>query len=184
VQAQILRLLEGLRERRGFQSTRHAPITEQRFYLRGEYHAPALQRVEHGPDPGPVTRQNQTPATLIPQSDRELSVEVLHELESVLLIEMNDDFSIRVRVEAVSTALEFRAQLDIVEDLAVENDPDRAVFIVDRLVAAFEIDDAEPSVREAHLPILVEPKSVGPTVMQALDHLPEFPALRRGALGR
>jgi len=49
---------------------------------------------------------------------------MMNEIQPMLLVEMDDDFRIGVRVEGVAAALKFRAQLDIVEDLAVENDPD------------------------------------------------------------
>ena len=48
---------------------------------------------------------------------------------------MHDHFGIGLRVEMVSLRLERRAQFDVVEDLAVEHDPDVAAFVVDRLVA-------------------------------------------------
>jgi hypothetical protein len=43
-----------------------------------------------------------------------------------------------------------RAQLAEVVDLAVEHDPHRAVFVVDRLMAGREIDDAEAPHAERH----------------------------------
>ena len=49
---------------------------------------------------------------------------------------MDDDFGVRVRIETVPERLELGLQLDVVEYLAVEYDVDRAVFVVDRLIAA------------------------------------------------
>ena len=58
--------------------------------------------------------------------------------------------------------LELGAQLDVVEDLAVEDDPDRAVFVVDRLLAAREVDDAQARVRQPDGPLSWNPKPSGP----------------------
>jgi hypothetical protein len=54
----------------------------------------------------------------------------------------------------VAGALEVGAQFEVVEDLAIEDGPDRAVFIRDRLIARRQIDDAEPRVRETDRPVL------------------------------
>ena len=54
-----------------------------------------------------------------------------------------------VAAEPVAARDQLRAQLDVVEDLAVEGDPDRAVVIRHRLRAAGEIDDREPRMGES-----------------------------------
>ena len=51
--------------------------------------------------------------------------------------------------EAVARACQVRAQLAEVVDLAVEHDHDRAVLVVDRLVAGVEVDDPQPLDPEA-----------------------------------
>src|SRR5688572_9880579 len=56
---------------------------------------------------------------------------------------MDDRLRVAVGLEDVAGAFEVAAQLPVVVDLAVEDDPDRAVLVRDRLLAAFEIDDAE-----------------------------------------
>ena len=45
---------------------------------------------------------------------------------------------------------EIAAQLGEVVDLAVEDDPDRAVLVVNRLMAGRQIDDAQPPHPERH----------------------------------
>ena len=75
-----------------------------------------------------------------------------------LLVGVDDDFGVGRRVEAVAGGLELAAQLAEVVDLAVEDDPDRAVLVVDRLVAGREVDDAQPAHAERHA--LVHPHAL------------------------
>src|SRR5205809_191268 len=45
--------------------------------------------------------------------------------------------------------LELRAQLEIVEDFTIERHPDLAIFVMNRLLSACQIDDAESRVSQA-----------------------------------
>jgi hypothetical protein len=45
--------------------------------------------------------------------------------------------------------LELAPQVAVVVDLAVEDDPDGAILVADRLLAVVEIDDAQPPHAEA-----------------------------------
>src|ERR1044071_3232175 len=99
---------------------------------------------------------------------------MLYEVVAVLLVQVDDDFRIGMGIEAVALRLELRTQLDVVEDLAVEDDPYCLVFVVDRLPATLEVDDAQPRVRQPDLLILVKARSIGTAVMQARDHLGEL----------
>ncbi len=54
--------------------------------------------------------------------------------------------------EPMAARFELGAQLGEVVDLAVEDDPDRAVLVGHRLIAGGEIDDAQPAVRRARCP--------------------------------
>src|SRR5690606_1103943 len=97
-----------------------------------------------------VTHQQQALAISVPERERELAVQLLDEAIAELLVQMDDDLGIGARIEAVPLGFERAAQLDVIEDFAVVDDPDRLVLVVDRLRAAFEIDDAEPGVAEAN----------------------------------
>src|SRR5579859_1444527 len=58
---------------------------------------------------------------------------------------MNDDFGIGMGIEAVAAFLQFGTQFGKIVDFAVENNPDGFVLVEDRLMAASQIDDAEPT---------------------------------------
>src|ERR1700694_5423203 len=62
---------------------------------------------------------------------------------------MDHDLRIRSRVEAMAAGAQALSELRKVVDLAVEHDPGRLVLVVNRLVAAGHVDDAEPPHAEA-----------------------------------
>ena len=124
-------------------------VREQRLHLRAEQQRAVRQRrVEQRPDADAIAHQHEPAARVVPQRDRELAVQVVDEVEAVLLVEMNDRFGVAVRVEDVAALLEVGAQLDVVEDLAVERDPDRAVLVAERLLAGAQVDDGQPAMTE------------------------------------
>ena len=88
----------------------------------------------------------------------------------VLLVEVDDDLGVGFRREDVPLLLERGAQLHVVEDLAVEDDPDAPVLVGDRLPAALEVDDAQPRVGEADVRIPVEAETVRAPVPEHGGH--------------
>ena len=68
------------------------------------------------------------------------------------------------------TLAQLVAQLPIVVDLAVEDDDDGAVLVVDRLVARLEVDHREALDPERDVAVSVEPAGVGPAVLERRAH--------------
>src|SRR6185436_8934342 len=64
------------------------------------------------------------------------------------LIEMQNHLGIRFRAQLAAARLQTLAQLQIVEDLTVEADPDGAIGIGHGLLTGGDIDDAEPRMAE------------------------------------
>ena len=58
---------------------------------------------------------------------------------------MDKNLGVRVRSEAMTSGGQVRAQLEVVEYLAVENDNDVLVLVEDRLVPVLKVDDRKPS---------------------------------------
>ena len=75
-------------------------------------------------------------------------------------------------------------QLDIVEDLAVEADPDRLVVVRHRLGAGGEIDDGEARMRQARFIVAVDALPVGTAMTQLSQHPLEQNARRNPAFER
>src|ERR1700722_6681528 len=61
-----------------------------------------------------------------------------------VLVGVDDHLGVGGRVEAVARGFQVTSQFPVVVDFAVEDDPDRAILVVDWLVPGREIDDAEP----------------------------------------
>src|SRR2546428_6701167 len=66
------------------------------------------------------------------------------EIRSILLIQMDDHLRIGMRLERVAAADHLLSQCLEVVDLAVEDHPDGAVFVRQRLMTGVQINDAEP----------------------------------------
>ena len=62
------------------------------------------------------------------------------------------------------------AQLDVVEDLAVEGDPDALVVVRHRLRAGRKIDDGKPRMGEAEAVAVARPLAVRAAVAQLREH--------------
>ncbi len=87
----------------------------------------------------------------VPDAKGPLPVQFLDRGRAFFLEEMKDDLGIGLRTKSMSFPDEFFTKFDVVEDLAVERDPQRAVTVRHRLTAACEIDDAQSRVSEAAL---------------------------------
>jgi hypothetical protein len=78
---------------------------------------------------------------VVPEGEGEHPAQPLHQSSAVLLVEMDQNLGVALGPESVSPGLEPAAQLLVVVNLTIENDLDRAVFVGDRLVAAFHVDN-------------------------------------------
>ena len=76
----------------------------------------------------------------VPQSEREHPLKEVDQGVAVFFVEVEKDLGVAPGSKTVP--LQAGAQLVAVVDLAVEDD-DRAVFVGDRLVTAWDVDDAQ-----------------------------------------
>lgn len=81
----------------------------------------------------------------VPDRQGEHAVELLHAALALLLIQVDNDLGIAPRGEDVAARLQLSAQLPVVVDLTVEDDPAGAVLVGERLMAGLDVDDAQPS---------------------------------------
>src|SRR5262249_28697533 len=81
-----------------------------------------------------------------------------------------DGFRVAVASELVPAAFEFLAQFAEVVDFAVENRPDRPVFVKDRLMPACRIDDAQAPHSQAAAALCEHAFIVRATVHHRLAH--------------
>ena len=113
-------------------------------------------------------------AALIKKRNRKHPAQLLNTVGAHLFIEMDDHLRISVGIKRVPPCFEFLAQFGKIVDFTVENHPNAAVFIMDRLPPAREIDDAEPAHAQPDWAFGVDSLIVGTTVNDRLAHSPYF----------
>ena len=100
--------------------------------------------------PGPKKRRDAKPIapelklafSFIPQSDGELASQLVPHPLAIIFPKMRDDLGIAVGDEAVPALLQFLPALNVIEQLAIKNDRNTAVFVSDRLLAVSQADNA------------------------------------------
>src|SRR5215469_1949953 len=91
----------------------------------------------------PIARDEQGLTPAIPNGKGEHATQALDALFSILLIKVKDGFGVAFGAVGVAGGDELLAQRGMVVDFAIEHDPERVVFITERLMASREIDDAQ-----------------------------------------
>src|SRR5215472_11591594 len=81
----------------------------------------------------PIAREKEPALRAIPDRDAPLTVHAIQAGRSKLLVEMKDYLCVRRGAELMTTLLEFGAQFDVIEDFAVEYDPEALVLVRNRL---------------------------------------------------
>ena len=143
---------------------------DQRLDLGAEIKGVALPRPEQRANADPIARQQHDAASEVDQGKSELPLQMLEKSFAVLLIEMDDDLGVGARGKDVTLRLKLLLELGIVEQLAIEDDRDRAILVEDGLPAIAKTDDAEATVSEANTGSNEESVIVGSPVPQRVGH--------------
>src|SRR5438552_5600449 len=93
----------------------------------------------------PVSRAKERFLLCVPKGECEHSSETTDTRDTVLLIGMNDCFSVTTGGVAVTGLFQNGAKRHMIEDLAIIDNPNGAGFIGHRLMSAAEINDAKPA---------------------------------------
>ena len=96
-----------------------------------------------------IARCQQAATLHVPQHEREHAAQAIEQPIAMALVQRDDDLAVAVRQESVAVLLELAAQLAVVVDLAVADQQDRAVGVVQRLLAAGKVDDRQPAMSQA-----------------------------------
>src|SRR5690606_29398702 len=97
-------------------------------------------------DAEPVPRQEQRFGTTVPQRECEHSVETIEAALAPLLPGMHDYLGIASGAEYVTLSYEFLGKLPEIVDLTVVRYDDGFIFVIERLLAALEVDDRQAPV--------------------------------------
>ena len=94
----------------------------------------------------------------------------LNAVVASLLVEMDDHLGVAGRRQRMPAALQRGSEFPVVVDLAVEDDDDAAVLVVDRLRSSAEIDDAQTARAEPQTDVEVHPFFIGSAVADPREH--------------
>ena len=82
-------------------------------------------------------------AAFVPDSEREHPAQVIDQIGSIVLVQMDDHLRIRPRGEPMSARQQPLSQQLEVINLAIEDHPHRAIFIRQWLMTVVQVDDAQ-----------------------------------------
>ena len=137
-----------------------------------------------GFDTQAIARGEEQALPRVPHGECEHTVEPVEAFLAELLVEVEQDFRIRAGDQPVTRASELLSQLDVVVDLPVEDDPQRAVVVGHRLVTRrCRVEYREATNAEADITLEIQPSVVGPAVRQAITHPLEQRRRDRRAVG-
>ncbi len=151
-------------------AARHVLIFEDGFQLRSEDKPVRLAADVHRLFAEAVARDDQALARHVPDRHAEHPAQIFHKICAFLFVEMDNRFGIGFRAEVVAGFFEPLAQLLEIINFAVQNYPDRAVFIRHRLVAAGNVDDAEAPHAERHAAAVIKAIVIGAAMRDDAAH--------------
>src|ERR1700691_6778442 len=96
-----------------------------------------------------VAGDQQFSAAFIVEGKGEHAAQLVDAFRAHFLVEMDNHFGVSVRSQAMAAAQKLSAEFGEVINLSVENYPDGAILVKDRLMAARQIDDTEAAHSEA-----------------------------------
>ena len=133
-------------------------------------------------DADSIAREDDDLPREVEHGEGEHPVQMLDAAFTPLLIGPQEDFGVRSGAEPIPEIGQLPAQLRMVVDLAVEDDPRGGIVIGQRLMATLDVDDREPSHRQADAALDDGPRVVRPAVGERVAHAVE--ELRRRPLVR
>src|SRR5712691_6535201 len=165
-------------------ATAQLGVAQQRLQLRREHEAVAGDRVVQRLDAHAVAGKEERVLHAVQKAERELAVETLDHLLAPLFPAVDEHLGVGLRREHVAGGEQLLAQLEVVEDLAVLDDPHGRVLVVHRLVPAGEVDDRQPAHAERYAVELDRAFVVGPAVGHRRAHPRDELATERGIPAR
>jgi hypothetical protein len=155
-----------------------AGVRQDRLQLGAEDELVPDERVVEGFVPETISGEEQLSRGSVPDREREHPVEVADAVGTELLVGVDHDLGVGAGLEPMSQLRKEGTKALVVVDLAVEDDPDRAVFVGDGLMAALDVDDRQPPRREADSAVEKRSFIVRPPVGDGPGHGVEHQSLR------
>ncbi len=79
-----------------------------------------------------------------------MPIQVRQQARPLVFVEVDQDFRVALGAEAMAAGFQSLPQGAEIIDLAVEDHPQRAVFVGKRLPAAGQVDDRQPPMAQGH----------------------------------
>ena len=177
------RLIDTADVRRGVDQ----PGCQERFDLRREDQPVAVigsaARPVQRTDAETVAGENDDATAAVVERDGELTAQCRQEVLTVLFPEMRQDLDVGGRPKMVTGAGEPAPDGGMIEALGIGDGDDGAVFVLDRLLPAGDVDDRQASHGEPDGVILEEAVAVGATMHHGRGHALEAAAPDATAAG-
>ncbi len=164
-------------ERLGVELLDEVGVLQQALDLRRVHERAVHLGVVEGLDAEMVAGSEQLAPVLVPDHEREHAADLLQQVHAPLLIAVQQHFRVAFGGEGVARRDQFLTQRLVIVDLAVEGDDQRAVFVVDGLLAAAEVDDAQPPVPQRGVLVDVMALVIRPAMRDDVGHALEHRAL-------
>src|ERR1051326_376035 len=124
-------------------------MLQERLDLAGKREHAAIPKVIQGFLAQTVPGEEETACILVPDGEREHAAEACDAIGAVLLVRVNNGLAIGSVAVAMARGFERGTQRGMVENLAVEDQPQVAVLVRHRLMAARDVyngEAAEPEI--------------------------------------
>jgi hypothetical protein len=93
---------------------------------------------------------------------------MLNAVEPESFVEVKYSLAVASGLKAMPFCLKLLAQLDEVVDLAVSDEDQRAIFVVEGLKTTFQVDNAQPAHCKGNVRLVVAPLPIRPAMNQGL----------------
>src|SRR5215510_11318187 len=127
-------------------------------------------RVVKRVDPEMIACQKEPPLFAVVDDEGKLAIDLVKEVDAMLLVEMQQDFNIRFGPKVMAHLDQYFFQLEMVEDIAIAHQHHGTIFVVDRLVATLQIDNAQTPKAQRHRMVNKISGGVGATMDQLVGH--------------
>jgi hypothetical protein len=125
-------------------------VLEDGFDFRSEDEPAVFMKIVKRLDTDSVAREHELLSRTVPDCYRKVTFNVIYDINSLLFIEMDDRLAISFGSVDVTPLDQSLSKIQMVVDLAIENNPMRIVAAVHWLVTGCgKIDDGKPSETEA-----------------------------------
>src|SRR5580700_2701843 len=159
-----------LPERAAVKLGRDSRIGKDGFDLRAEQKRASVPAIIEWLNAEAVSGREKHALAPIPYDKSEHAAQMFDAIPAVFLVEVDDSFRIAARAVSVSPGFQSSAQLGVVVDFAVVDDPNILALVGQRLMTCLDVNDAQPPHGQAHILLHEKTVIVGTTVRDALIH--------------